>query len=123
LTIENRVHFLGWRDDALPFIAGLDLLLSPSLREGFGLTLLEAMGQQIPVIGSTASAIPEIIAHGETGLLVPPRDVQALADAMALLLADKPLRMHYGLLGCERLEEKFSAARMVEETLALYKGL
>lgn len=123
LKIQQRVHFLGWRDEALPFIAGLDVLLSPSVREGFGMTILEAMGQQIPVIGSTASAIPEIIVHGETGLLVPPRDVPALAEAIRCLLADKPLRMYYGLVGCSRLEERFSASRMVVETLNLYQNL
>jgi glycosyltransferase involved in cell wall biosynthesis len=75
----------------------------------------------VPVIGSTASAIPEVIAHGETGLTVPPRDPAALADALRLLLGDKALRMHMGLMGLDRLETHFGADRMVDETLALYQ--
>jgi glycosyltransferase involved in cell wall biosynthesis len=123
LNLVNRVHFLGWRDQPMQTAAALDILLSPSVREGFGLTMLEAMAQAIPIIGSTASAIPEIVVNGQTGLTVPPRDPEALADAMRTLLADKPLRMHMGLLGEERLETTFSASRMIEETLQVYRSL
>lgn len=121
LSIDRRVHFLGWQDDPYKVMAAIDVLLMPSVREGFGLSILEAMSQSVPVIGSTASAIPEVIAHGETGLTVPPRDPAALADALRLLLADKALRMHMGLMGLDRLETHFGADRMVDETLALYQ--
>jgi glycosyltransferase involved in cell wall biosynthesis len=121
LNLIDRVHLLGWRDQPMQIAAGLDVLLSPSLREGFGLTMLEAMAQAVPIIGSTASAIPEIVLNGQTGLTVPPRDPQALAAAMRALLLDKPLRMHLGMMGEDRLETHFSAARMVDETIALYK--
>lgn len=119
LNLTQRIHFIGWREP-LPVIAALDVLLMPSVREGFGLTMLEAMSQAIPLIGSTASAIPEVIVNGQTGLTVPPRDPEALANAMRILLQDKPLRMHMGMLGEERLETHFSAARMVDETLNFY---
>lgn len=121
LKLSGRVHLLGWREQPIALMAGLDVLLSPSVREGFGLTLLEAMSQAIPIIGSTASAIPEVVADGQTGLLVPPRDPAALSEAMRVLLRDKPLRMHLGLLGEERLETLFSAATMVDRTLSLYR--
>lgn len=123
LSLEKRVHFLGWQDNPYKVMAALDILLMPSVREGFGLSLLEAMSQSVPVIGSTASAIPEVIAHGETGLTVPPRDPAALADAMRTLLQDKPLRMHMGMMGQDRLETLFNADRMVDETLTLYRKL
>jgi glycosyltransferase involved in cell wall biosynthesis len=122
-TLGERVHFLGWRDDVPTLLAALDVLIAPSLWEGFGLVLLEAMAQQTPIIGSAVSAIPEVVKHGETGLLVPPRDVDALAEALHQLLRDRPLRQHMGLLGRDRLETQFSAARMVEETVALYHTL
>lgn len=122
LNLGSRVHFLGWRESPMQLVAALDILLSPSLREGFGLTMLEAMAQAVPIIGSTASAIPEVVLNGQTGLTVPPHDPDALAGAMRTLLADKPLRMHMGLLGEERLETHFSADRMIEETLNLYTG-
>jgi glycosyltransferase involved in cell wall biosynthesis len=123
LGLENRVYFLGWRENIPAVMAGLDIFLAPSLWEGFGLVLLEAMAQAIPILASGVSAIPEIVVDGETGLLVPPRDVDALADALERMLADKPLCQHMGLLGQDRLETDFSAARMVDETAALYTHL
>ena len=100
-----------------------DILLAPSLWEGFGLIMLEAMAQAIPVIASDVSAIPEVVVHAETGLLVPPRDVDALADALTLLLGDKALRRHLGLMGQDRLEQHFTASHMIGETIALYEQL
>ncbi len=123
MVAGERVHFLGWRSDVPFLLAALDILLAPSLWEGFGLIMLEAMAQAIPVIASDVSAIPEIAVHAETGLLVPPRDVGALADALALLLGDKALRRHLGLMGQDRLEQHFTAARMIGETIALYEEL
>lgn len=121
--LGDRVRFLGWRQDTARLFAALDIFLAPSLWEGFGLVLLEAMAQQTPVIASAVSAIPEVVAGGETGLLVPPRDANALADALRTLLADAALRQHMGLLGRDRLETYFSADRMVDETAALYGEL
>jgi glycosyltransferase involved in cell wall biosynthesis len=120
LGIKNRVHFLGWRGDIPALMAALDIFLMPSLWEGFGLVLLEAMAQALPVIATRVSAIPEIVINDETGLLVPARDVEALAAALENLLTDKPLRQYMGLQGQDRLETEFSAARMVDETAALY---
>lgn len=119
----GRVHFLGWRTDAQDVIGALDLFLMPSLWEGFGMTLLEAMSARVPVVASRVSAIPEIVLHGQTGLLVPPRDVGGLARAMYNLLVDESLRRHMGLLAEDRLEAHFSAARMVEQTCKLYEEL
>jgi glycosyltransferase involved in cell wall biosynthesis len=121
--LAGRVHFLGWQADVPRLMAALDMLIAPSLWEGFGLVMLEAMAQQTPVIASAVSAIPEVVRDGETGLLVPPRDVEALAGALKQFLADKPLRQHMGLLGRDRLETHFSAARMIDEHAALYQRL
>ncbi len=121
LGVTDRVHFLGWRDDAAQVLAALDLLLMPSLWEGFGLVMLEAMAQTVPIIGSAVSAIPEVVIDGETGLLVPPRDVAGLANALTTLLADAPLRRHMGLLGQDRVETVFSVEQMVADTLAVYQ--
>jgi glycosyltransferase involved in cell wall biosynthesis len=120
LGLQGRVQFLGWRGDVPRLMAALDVLLVPSLWEGFGLVILEAMAQRVPAIGSDVSAIPEIIIQGETGLLVPPEDIDRLTEALTLLLGDHALRQHMGLLAEDRLETNFSESRMVDQTVALY---
>lgn len=120
LRIEGRVHFLGWRADASSLMAGWDIFLMPSLWEGFGLVLLEAMSKRVPVIASNVSAIPEVVEHGQTGLLVPPRNPDALAQAMQMLVDDRALRAHMGLMAEDYLEQHFTVDRMADETIAVY---
>ena len=83
--------------------------------------LLEAMSKRAPIIASRVSAIPEVVSHGETGILIQPGDAQSLARAMTCLLNDPPLRKHMGLLGAARLEERFSVRQMVADTIAVYE--
>ncbi|MEP7290504.1 MAG: glycosyltransferase [Chloroflexota bacterium] len=120
LGMAERVHFLGWRGDTANVLAALDVLLMPSLWEGFGLVMLEAMAQAVPIIGSDVSAIPEVVVDGETGLLVAPRDTAGLAQALEQLLSDAALRRHMGLMGQDRVETIFSVERMTTETLRFY---
>lgn len=120
LGISNRVHWLGWRDDAQTVLASMDMFLMPSLWEGFGLVLLEAMSKRIPVIASRVSAIPEVVDDGVTGLLITPQSTDAIAQAMIQLLSDHSLCKHMGLLGEDRLEQEFSVQKMVENTIAVY---
>lgn len=121
LGIADRVFFLGWRPDAADLMAAFDVFLLPSLREGFGLVLLEAMSRRVPIIASQVGAIPEIVVDGETGVLVEARDVAGLTQAMTRLLHDRALRKYMGLLGATRLEEHFSVERMVAGTIAVYE--
>lgn len=105
--------------DALAALyARATLFALPTLREAFGLVLLEAMAFGLPVVATAVEAIPEIVAHGRTGLLVPPRDPAALADACAALLADPAGARRLGEAGRARLAERFgwdrAAARMLE---------
>ncbi len=123
LGLASRVHFLGWQSDAYPVYAGLDIFLAPSLWEGFGLVLLEAMAYRLPIISTTVSAIPEVVLDGQTGWLVPPRDAQALASALRAALSDEVERQRRGVLGRQRLEAEFTVAAMVERTVTLYSRL
>ncbi len=123
LHLTSRVHFRGWRSDVGAVMSGLDIFLMPSEREGFGLVLLEAMSYALPVIGSQAGAIPEVIVDGETGIIVAPRKSDEIAEALRWLLADRSLRQYMGLQGQDRLEVQFSAERMIEHTLSLYQQL
>lgn len=121
LGLDGRVHFLGWQNDIPSLMAGFDMFLMPSLWEGFGLVLLEAMAARLPIVASHVSAIPEVVLHGETGFLTAPRDPEAIAHALSILLNDRPLRLHMGQNGEARLEEAFSVQRMAEETLTVYQ--
>jgi glycosyltransferase involved in cell wall biosynthesis len=121
LGLTPRVHLLGWREAPLEVIAALDILLMPSTREGFGMTLLEAMSQSVPIIGSTASALPEVILNEETGLTVPPNAPETLAHAMRRLLSDAALRQRFGQKGRARLEQQFNLTQMIDETFSLYQ--
>jgi glycosyltransferase involved in cell wall biosynthesis len=123
LHLAAWVHFLGWRSDAHAIFAALDLLLAPSLWEGFGLVFLEAMALGVPILGTRVSAIPEVVIDGETGWLVPPRDPDAIAAALREALSDPALRRARGENGRQRLLAHFTVQAMVERTLAVYRSL
>lgn len=97
LGIVGRVDFLGGLpdDQVKHAYAHSDIFALPSVQEGFGIVFLEAMAAGLPVVSTTAAAIPETVRHGETGILVPPGDVHAIAGALLLLLNDPQLRASY----------------------------
>jgi len=86
LALRDKIDFVGFRLDAAALLTHLDLLAVPSLSEGTPLVVLEAMQARVPVVASAVGGVPEQIAHGRDGWLVPPGDVDALADALLLLL-------------------------------------
>lgn len=98
-----------------------DLFCLPSVQEGFGIVFLEAMAAGLPVVATTAAAIPEVVPHGEAGLLVPPGDVPALAAALTTLLADSALRQRYGAFGREYVA-RFDWMRIAERFLEVTRG-
>lgn len=123
LGLTARVHFLGFRGDLGHWLGGLDLLVHPALAEGMGVTLLQAAASGTPVVASRAGGIPEAVADGRTGLLVPPADAPALAAAIDRLLTDAPLRRQLGEAGPGFIEASFTAARMAEGNTAIYRAL
>jgi glycosyltransferase involved in cell wall biosynthesis len=123
LGISERVHFLGWREDAGALMAQLEIFVAPSLWEGFGLVFLEAMAQACPVIASRVSSIPEVVEDGVTGLLVPPNDAASLAEAIQSLLDDPSRAQAMGTAGRARLQTHFSEQKMIEQTAALYRNV
>jgi len=121
-TLDGAHHVVlpGFRDDVLACIKGFDLFVLSSETEGLGTSLLDAMAAAKACIGTRAGGIPEAVAHGETGLIVPTHDPAALAQAIVQLLQDEPRRRRMGEAGRARATEKFSVERMVEATLAAY---
>lgn len=121
LHLEKHVLLVGFRDDVLQLVKSADIFVMSSVTEGLGSTVLDAMAMQLAVVGTRAGGIPEAVVHGETGLLVPPGEGKALADALVRLLTDKPLRERMGAAGLRRVTEHFGVARLIDGTLAAYK--
>jgi glycosyltransferase involved in cell wall biosynthesis len=118
MKLQVPVHLLGRVPDVAAWLRRADLLVHPARWEGFGLALLEAMLASKPVVATNVSSIPEIVADGETGLLVPPDDATALAAALNRVLDDPG---NYGEQGRKRAQLQFGVARMTDRTLALYE--
>jgi glycosyltransferase involved in cell wall biosynthesis len=120
LGVRDRVIFAGRRSDAVDVIGALDVLALPSWTEGLPLVVLEAMARRRAVVATPVGGTPELVVDGETGLLVPPRDPHALADALRRLLADADLRRRLGDAGYARVRDHFSADTMTRRILAIY---
>jgi glycosyltransferase involved in cell wall biosynthesis len=116
----DGVYLLGRVPDVTAWLRRADLLVHPARWEGFGLALLEAMLSAVPVVATRVSSIPEIVRDGETGILVPPDDHEALAAAIVSVL-DNP--RDYGLAGRARARAEFSVERMAQKTLDVYDAV
>ena len=118
--IADRTVFLGHRTDIATLLVRCDFLVLPSLYEGFPLAIQEAMVAGRAVIASAVGGVPEAVHNEVTGLLVPPGDPVALADAIRRLLADPALAQRMGAAGRVRAEQEFSYEAMVQRTTRIY---
>ena len=119
--LEKHVLLAGFRPDVLSLHKAFDIFVMSSVTEGLGTSLLDAMACGKPIVATRTGGIPEVVVDGETGLLVAPRDHEAMAEAIVRLLKDAALREQLGATALRRVREKFSAERMVEETLRVYR--
>jgi glycosyltransferase involved in cell wall biosynthesis len=123
LGLTGHVTLAGFRDDLDEVLPCLDLLVHPALKEGLGVSLLQAASAGVPIVASRAGGIPEAVRDGQNGFLVPPGDVTALGEALSNLLAD-PVRRHaLGIGGRRLIAEEFSIDAMVDGNLAVYLDL
>ncbi|HEY8551224.1 MAG TPA: glycosyltransferase [Vicinamibacterales bacterium] len=123
LGLERHVLLPGFRPDVLSLMKTFDVFVMPSITEGLGTSVLDALACRRPVVASRVGGIPEVVEDGVTGLLVPPRDPDLLAEAIVRLLQDRELADRLASTGRQRVEERFTAERMVEETVAVYRRL
>jgi glycosyltransferase involved in cell wall biosynthesis len=123
LGVKDAIIFTGFQPDVARYVCGFDLFVAPSHMEGLNTSIIDAMMLQRPVVGTTAGGIPELICHGETGLLVPARDPRALAAAILELLKDPERARRLARGGYERVTREFTADRMCEGTIAVYEKL
>ena len=123
LGVGDVVTFLGWQTSVWPLLGRWDVFVQPSLDEGFGMAALEAMAAGVPVIGTRAGGLPELIEDGSTGYVVPPADVAALAGRLRDLSIDAGRRRAMGAAGRVRAQKRFSADRMSAEFVEIYDEL
>jgi len=120
LDIGHAVTFTGFRTDVPRWLALCDVFAMPSHMEGLCTSVLDALAMRRPVVASAVGGLPEIIDHERTGLLVPPRDPEALGDAIVRLLGDRDLGRRLADAGRAHVEQSFSVEGMVSGTLRVY---
>jgi glycosyltransferase involved in cell wall biosynthesis len=120
LGLDGDVRLLGERNDVPDLLAGADAFVLSSASEGMPISVLEAMASGLPVVATRVGGVPELVADGETGFLVPPGEPQALADALGRLLADRALRQRLGDAGLERVRRSFDLGEFRRAHVALY---
>ena len=121
LDLVGVVKLAGFRADLDDYLGCAELLVHPALTEGLGVAALKAAAAGLPVIAFAAGGLPEAVLDGETGLLVPPGDVAALAAAIAALLDDPARSRQFGERGRQRMQQEFSVEAMVDAHHALYR--
>lgn len=123
LGVRSRVSFYDDTTNIPQILASLDMLALPSLFEGMPNIALEAMAAGLPVVATAVGGTPEVVIDGKTGLLVPPRDAEALASALTRLLKNPQLREEMGQAGRKRVESEFSIHDTVRRVRRLYDNL
>ena len=123
LGLQRQVRLVGFQSDVASFLGALDVFAFASRAEGFGQVIIEAMAAGKPVVTSRVPPITEIVLDGETGLLVESDNPEAFADAIEWLFTHPEEARDMGRRGQERVHSCFSAARMTEQTLAVYNSL
>jgi glycosyltransferase involved in cell wall biosynthesis len=119
--VGTRIIFAGQQEDVAPWLQAFDIFVLPSTgNEGVPQALMQAMATGLPVVTTAVGAIPELVRDGETGLIVPPENVDALAEAIGRLLADKKLAARLGAAGVEYVSKSFTANSMLDNMEAIF---
>lgn len=119
--LQQRFHFLGWVEDVEKLLLMLDVFVSASETESFGLAIAEAMAASKPVVATATEGAQEVVVDQETGLLVPIGDVTQIAQSIAMLLSNKEQRTRMGARAWEVVNQKFSLQLMVEQIQQIYR--
>lgn len=121
LNLKDKISFLGFRQDILEIVNKFSIFILSSLTEGVSVSLLEAMASGVPIVATNVGGNPEVVIDGVTGMLVPCRDPDKLAEAVIKLLKNETLRKKMGEAGRKRVEELFDKQKMLKATYDLYE--
>ena len=119
----GALTFAGWRRDVPELLRFFDLFVSSSVEEGLGTSVLQALASRTPVVVTDAGGLPEVVEHGESGLVVRRGDPGALAGGIVALLNDAGRRATMAAAGYRRVADRFTPAKMVEATVAVYRDV
>ncbi|MFH1279157.1 MAG: glycosyltransferase family 4 protein [Candidatus Eisenbacteria bacterium] len=123
IDLGDRLRFTGFREDVPGALAALDILVVPSRSEALGNVVLEGMAASLPIAAAGAAGIRDLVVDGETGILFPPDDPEAIAAALRRLLSDDALRASLGARGRERAERHFDRERRTDRIESLYEEI
>jgi glycosyltransferase involved in cell wall biosynthesis len=123
LGVADRIQFLGYVESVPSLLAALDVVVIPSLSDASPLISMEALALSVPVVASNVGGLPDVVVDGATGLLAAPGDTAGIARAVERLLADPPWAGSLASAGTQRVEERFTAERMVDGYLRLYSSM
>lgn len=121
INLGNCLVMPGFRNDVPDVLAAIDIFTFPSHAEAFGLVVIEAMAAGLPIISSNCDGVLDIITNGVTGMLVPPKDVDQLTNAVEILLKHPNKRMQYGRMARKEAERRFTIDKMVNQVEAVYR--
>jgi glycosyltransferase involved in cell wall biosynthesis len=120
--IAEQVHFLGLRNDIPEILSAMDLFVMASHEEGFSNALIEAMAAGLPIVATDVGGNREALDEGSIGILVPPKDPDALAGALSRMIADRDMRDRMAIRAKKHVTERYSVDRMVHCFIQLYTG-
>jgi glycosyltransferase involved in cell wall biosynthesis len=122
--VQDKVHMLGFREDIPACLAAMDVVVLPSIRsDGVPQVVLQALAMRKPVVASAVGGIPEVIQHQRTGVLVPPNDPQALADAVVRVLRDPQSAAAWAQAGGQLVDARYGLEHTIDRTAAVYTAV
>ena len=119
--LESNVVYAGFQENVFEFLNAFDVFVLPSLMEGFGIALLEAMAMSKPIVACKVGGVPEVIKDGVTGILVPPKDSQSLAVALQKILNDEPTKISLGMCARKVVEAQFTREAAMKRIQNFYR--
>ncbi|MBN1258689.1 glycosyltransferase family 4 protein [Candidatus Peregrinibacteria bacterium] len=118
-----NVHFLGWRNDIPQILKASDIFILPSLREAFGLTVLEAMASGVIAIATNNGGTADIIENGKTGYLIPPGNIEKIIETIYTILQNPDQKRDIEKAAIERVQSEFTASKMATRTMQVYQKI